>query len=110
MKHGTIGGNTPNIRVDEPDIPALSQEQLNTMRPLGELRPEVQAALHKGKTRITIMLDNDILAAFRERAERKGYGYQTLINEALRACLADVNAPLTAELLRRILREELRSS
>jgi uncharacterized protein (DUF4415 family) len=40
-----------------------------------------------GKTRITIMLDNDILDAFRARAIDKGTGYQTMINESLRAGL-----------------------
>ena len=29
-----------------------------------------------GKTRITIMLDNDIIEAFRARAELRGIGYQ----------------------------------
>ena len=33
-----------------------------------------------GKTPITICLDNDILANFREQSETKGIGYQTLIN------------------------------
>lgn len=60
-----------------------------------------------GKTRITIMLDNDIIEAFRERAEARGIGYQTAINEALRAALNDENAPLTADKLREILRQEL---
>ncbi len=32
-----------------------------------------------GKTRITIFLDDDILAAFREQAAQSGKGYQTLI-------------------------------
>ena len=41
----------------------------------------------KGKTRITIYLDDDLLAHFRERAESAGLGYQTLINEALKAYL-----------------------
>ncbi|TRV02755.1 MAG: hypothetical protein EWV89_00365 [Microcystis wesenbergii Mw_QC_B_20070930_S4] len=34
----------------------------------------------KGKTRITIYLDDEILAYFREQAETAGMGYQTLIN------------------------------
>ena len=39
-----------------------------------------------GKTRITIRLDNDILAWFRREVHRAGGGnYQSLINEALRA-------------------------
>ncbi len=110
MKHGTTGESTPNIKADEFDIPSLSKAQLDSLRPLNELRPETQAALGKGKTRITIMLDNDILAIFRDRAEKQGCGYQTLINEALRAYLGDDHALLTADLLRRILREELHLS
>ncbi len=62
------------------------------------------------KTRITIFLDDDILAAFRERAAQSGKGYQTLINETLRANLSPESAPLTAEMLRKILHEELRAA
>jgi uncharacterized protein (DUF4415 family) len=61
-----------------------------------------------GKSRITIFLDEDILAAFRERAAQSGKGYQTLINEALRVSLSPESAPLTVETLRKILHEELR--
>jgi uncharacterized protein (DUF4415 family) len=60
-----------------------------------------------GKTRITIMLDDDIIEAFRERAEVRGIGYQTAINEALRTALNDENAVLTTGKLREILRQEL---
>jgi uncharacterized protein (DUF4415 family) len=38
----------------------------------------------KGKTRITIFIDTDILEWFRDEAEREGRGYQTEINQALR--------------------------
>src|SRR5882757_423410 len=39
----------------------------------------------KGKTRITIRLDDDILAWFRDQVELAGGGnYQTVINEVLR--------------------------
>lgn len=62
------------------------------------------------KTRITIFLDDDILAAFRERAAQSGKGYQTLINETLRASLSPESAPLTAAMLRKILHEELRAA
>ena len=41
-----------------------------------------------GKRRITILLDKEILAAFRARAASTGRGYQTLINQALRDSLA----------------------
>jgi metal-responsive CopG/Arc/MetJ family transcriptional regulator len=40
------------------------------------------------KKRITIYLDEDLLDAFRTRAEEAGAGYQTLINDALRRFLA----------------------
>jgi uncharacterized protein (DUF4415 family) len=61
-----------------------------------------------GKTRITIMLDNEIIEAFRAQAEARGIGYQTAINEALRAALEkEEDAPLTVRTLRQILRQEL---
>jgi uncharacterized protein (DUF4415 family) len=63
-----------------------------------------------GKTRITIYLDDDILAAFRKQARTEGLGYQTLINAALRRVLMPESAPLTAEMLRKVLREELRAA
>ena len=62
-----------------------------------------------GKTRITIFLDNDILNEFKQRAEATGKGYQTLINDTLRADLKDSAAPLTVKTLRKVLREELAS-
>lgn len=61
----------------------------------------------KGKTRITIMLDNLVIEAFREQAESQGVGYQTLINTALRNCLSQ--QPITEETLRRVVREEIGS-
>jgi hypothetical protein len=61
----------------------------------------------KGKTRISIFIDNAILEAFRTRAEGAGVGYQTMMNEALRRYLADTERPLTEMRLREILREEL---
>jgi len=61
----------------------------------------------KGKTRITIMLDNDLLLAFRAKAESEGTGYQTLINQTLRQ--ATGSAPVDEETLRRVIREELKA-
>jgi uncharacterized protein (DUF4415 family) len=66
-----------------------------------------------GKTRITIMLDDEVIEQFRVKAEAQGVGYQTLINAALREVLLsekgrDVeNRPLTIAILRKVLREEL---
>ena len=61
----------------------------------------------KGKTRITIYLDNEIVRRFKATSEATGKGYQTLINEALRDYSGRVEKPLTAEIVRRIVREEL---
>jgi len=61
----------------------------------------------EGKTRITIYLDDVIIERFRALSEKTGKGYQTLVNDALRAYLAVDEPPLTAASLRRILREEL---
>lgn len=52
-------------------------------------------------------LGDEVLAAFRERAGREGKGYQTLINETLRAAITPEAVPVTVEVLRRVLREEL---
>lgn len=61
----------------------------------------------KGKTRITIHIDSDVLEAFRGQAAASGKGYQTLMNEALRASLTTSAAPVTEDVLRRVLREEI---
>ncbi|MBC7969575.1 MAG: BrnA antitoxin family protein [Verrucomicrobia bacterium] len=68
----------------------------------GEIEPIVA-----GKTRITIRLDDDVLAWFREQVHAAGGGnYQSLINEALRQHIQQKREPLEAT-LRRVLREEL---
>src|SRR5271167_1312893 len=61
----------------------------------------------KGKTRITIMLDNDLLMTFRAKAESEGTGYQTLINQTLRQAAGAT--PVDEATLRRVLREELKA-
>ena len=63
-----------------------------------------------GKTRITICLDDQVLEAFRERADAAGRGYQTMINEALRQHLSKSREPVDADTVRRIVREELRQA
>jgi uncharacterized protein (DUF4415 family) len=61
-----------------------------------------------GKTRITIRIDNDILAWFKEQVHRLGGGnYQSLINEALRKHMSESQDALEAT-LRRVIREELK--
>ena len=61
----------------------------------------------KGKTRISIFIDNAVLDAFRARAEKAGTGYQTMMNEALRKYLSESDQPVTEKALRQILRQEI---
>lgn len=62
----------------------------------------------RGKSRITIRLDDDILKWFRREVHKAGGGnYQTLINHALREHIK--KRPETVEkVVRRVVREEVR--
>ncbi len=75
----------------------------------------------KGKTRITIRLDDTVLDWFRRQVNEAGGGnYQTLINDALRQHIAHNNEfravqatnkkvlKNVEETLRRVIREEIR--
>ncbi len=91
MKHASsslTSDKTPRLRVGLKDA----------------TQPVFSAALTQqmGKHRITIMLDDAVLQAYKARAG--GRGYQTLINETLRQGLA-VDA--VKEALREVIREEL---
>jgi hypothetical protein len=61
----------------------------------------------RGKTRISIFIDNAVLDAFRARAEKAGTGYQTMMNEALRRFLSETEQPVTEKVLRHVLRQEI---
>ncbi len=62
----------------------------------------------RGKTRITIRLDDDVLDWFRAQVHAMGGGnYQTLMNAALGEYIANRKQPIE-RILRRVLREELR--
>jgi hypothetical protein len=61
----------------------------------------------RGKTRITIRLDDDVLDWFRRQVHTAGGGsYQTLINNALRECM-EHRGKAIEDTIRRVLREEL---
>lgn len=63
----------------------------------------------KGKTLVSIRLDNDILEGFREQVHSAGGGdYESLINEVLRRHLREQGRSLE-KTLRKIIREELSS-
>jgi len=62
-----------------------------------------------GKTRITIRLDEDLIAWFRQQVEEQGGGnYQSLINQALQEYVQSRQEPLE-RILRRVVREELQN-
>jgi uncharacterized protein (DUF4415 family) len=62
-----------------------------------------------GKTRITIRIDDDVIAWFKEQVHLAGGGsYQTLMNQALREFIESRKEPLEA-ILRRVIREEMRT-
>jgi uncharacterized protein (DUF4415 family) len=64
----------------------------------------------KGKTRITIRLDEDIVEWFRHQVDAAGGGnYQSLMNQALRDYIRRAKEPLEST-LRRVIREELRKA
>ena len=63
-----------------------------------------------GKTRITIRLDDDVLAWFKARVHAAGGGsYQSEINAALRAHIVSERESLEST-LRRVIREELQDA
>ena len=66
-----------------------------------------QVIQQKGKTRITIYLDDDVIEQFRKRSDAAGYGYQTMINEALREYLNKKEKPVSEATIRQVIREEL---
>jgi uncharacterized protein (DUF4415 family) len=64
----------------------------------------------KGKARITIRLDEDVIEWFKDQVNEAGGGnYQTLINKALREYIEATKEPLE-EILRRVVREELQDA
>lgn len=63
-----------------------------------------------GKTRITIRIDTDVLDWFRKKANQVGGGsYQSNINDALRAYMRSQEKTDLKSILRRVIREELKS-
>ena len=73
-----------------------------------EARRGAVVPIPKGKTRITIRLDEDVIEWFRRQVEQAGGGnYQSLINDALRQHIRRTQERLETT-LRRIIREELR--
>jgi uncharacterized protein (DUF4415 family) len=72
--------------IDYSDIPPLTDGELSRFRPLGAVYPEL---VRRPKTRITIRIDDDVLAWFKGWATDANVPYQALINRFLRTVLGD---------------------
>lgn len=64
----------------------------------------------KGKSRITIYIDDDVLEEFRRCGDNAGKGYQTMINDALKEYLGKSDQAIDENTLRRVIREELKKT
>src|SRR5208283_4780789 len=86
--------------IDTSEVPEITEEQMKgaTLRFGGK-------QVSKGKVRVNILVDAEVVAYFKSQAG--GRGYQTLINEALKASMRHRDLEST---IRRIIREELRAS
>ena len=60
-----------------------------------------------GKTRITMRVDNSVLATFKARAEISGGSYQTMMNEALKQYALGLSL---VDVVRETIREEMHSA
>jgi len=60
-----------------------------------------------GKSRITMRVDNAVLATFKARAESSGGSYQTMMNEALKQYALGLSI---ADVVRETIREEMHSA
>ncbi len=85
--------------IDLSDIPEVTEDQMARAKLRIGGKP-----VAKGKVRVNIFLDAEVVAYFKAKAG--GRGYQTLINEALKAKIR--NHELET-ILRRVIREELQA-
>ncbi len=86
--------------IDLSDIPEITEDQIANSKLRLNGKP-----FSKGKVRVNIFLDAEIVAYFKTMAG--GRGYQTLINESLKSNIRNNNLEST---IRRIIREELQST
>jgi len=86
--------------IDTSEVPEITEQQMQKAALRFGGKP-----VAKGKVRINILLDAGVVAYFKSQAG--GRGYQTLINEALKASIRERELEST---IRRIIREELRAA
>ncbi len=68
----------PDHKIDYSDIPALSDEQLKSMKRIG--RPLLGSEPRK---LVAVRLDATVLNSLKHKAKKEGKKYQSLINEIL---------------------------
>lgn len=105
----------PDAVGEAPRARPVPERRRTTMRKEYDFSSGIRGAVvpSAGKTRITIMLDNEVLDYFRTRAEILGAGYQTMINAALKSAVERTRGeeePLTVAKLREVLRQELNAA
>ncbi len=66
----------------------------------------LQASHEAGKTRITMRIDRETLAAFKAKAASTGSSYQAMMNEALKQYLT---AQSLEDVIRETIRQELKT-
>lgn len=64
-------------------------------------------AEHGNKTRITMRVDTDVLAAFKARAEMSGGSYQAMMNEALKQF---IQGQTLVDVVKQTIRQELKDN
>ncbi|QLY27065.1 BrnA antitoxin family protein [Bdellovibrio sp. KM01] len=74
-----IGRIVKDSEIDYSDIPALTDEQLKKLKPLG--RPLISGFPRKA---ISIRIDEDVLSKIKKKAKKQGIPYQSLINDILK--------------------------
>jgi len=97
--------NMRDDEIDFSDIPELTEEQLNAMRPTEEVIP----GLAKRSSQVIVPLDREVVNFYLARAEALETDYETLINavlrdHAVRSVKGDVSL---RSLIRTIVLEEL---
>lgn len=90
----------PDKDIDLSDVPEITKEQIAgaQLRIGGKI-------ITKGKVRVNMLLDANIVAYF--KAQAGGRGYQTVINETLKESIRTKDLE---HIIRRIIREELHAT
>lgn len=83
--------------IDLSEVPEVTAEQMSRAKMRSGGKP-----VNRGKVRINMYLDSEIVEYFKTQAG--GRGYQTLINQTLRESIRHQNLE---EIVRRVIREEL---